>query len=405
MIKKIQFLIIVIGVLMIIGKNAFSEWKGCIYDYAITGEETYIPVIIGKFCGPGAPTELVIEKLNLSTGVYETVGVLHNPPRFGIEAVSFPANIAILDNDGPGLSFDVVSLFTMKVIGKITVDVSPGTDMDAFPPTLKVSPDGSRIYVNGEIFDGHTYKVINKNTQFYENFTFSPDSKLIYHIDYIDVANNKTIPQIDVFDAYTGNIVSKIDSRKFLNAYPTLPIDLSNKHPNPGYPFIEKVVNGEFVPVVVHTPPNFIGYMYDIKTEAVSPTVTVLGYSPMLSDNGKWWIVEPHEVVLDRTSAISAINYLGKVDVYEVATGNKVAEMNITLPAYPLGVMGPYSTNGKTVTQYSTGAIISWANDHTFIYNTTQKLIYFDIKQNKIIKELPIIRPWEKPGWKPEVGK
>ena len=91
--------------------------------------------------------------------------------------------------------------------------------------------------------------------------------------------------------------------------------------------------------------------------------------------------------------------------VYNVATGNKVAGMNISLPTYPLGIMGPYKIKDKEVTSYSTGAIISWANDHTFIYNTTQKLIYFDIKQNKIVKELSIIRPWEKPGWKPEVGK
>ncbi len=72
---------------------------------------------------------------------------------------------------------------------------------------------------------------------------------------------------------------------------------------------------------------------------------------------------------------------LGQVNVYNTTTGNKVAGLTIT------------QNTGK-------GAIISWPDDHTFIYNTTQKLIYFDIKQNKIIKQIPIIRPWEKPGWR-----
>jgi len=423
MIKKIQFLIIVIGVLMIIGKNAFSEWKGCIYDYAITGEETYIPVIIGKFCGPGAPTELVIEKLDLSTGVYDTIVVLHNAPKWYPEAVSFPANIAIFDNNGAGLSFDVVSLSTMKVIGKITVDVqSSGDNLCQIQgeSSALISPDGTRVaipYIPNEqkdctqaiaIYDLKTYKLINTLYNIKLD-RFSSDGKFLYG------AATPIENYLYIINPSDGKILSKLDLHSI---DPTIYRGAKGVS---GWWYVE---DGKLIKIGLQT--NFKGnmpfsdrtsitFLYNPETKATTPTITTDWYwdvsegrpgLPDLSPGAKWWIVEPHEVVLDSTSAISASNCLGKVDVYEVATGNKVAEMNITLPAYPLGVMGPYSTNnGKTVTQYSTGAIISWANDHTFIYNTTQKLIYFDILKNKIIKELPIIRPWEKKGWKPEVGK
>ncbi len=104
---------------------------------------------------------------------------------------------------------------------------------------------------------------------------------------------------------------------------------------------------------------------YNLQTgEKITTTLSAISTDenclPQLSPN-KQWVVQ------------DTVNHT-HLDVYNVNTGEKVIGFTIS------------STTGK-------GAVLAWANDHTFIYNTTQQLIYFDIKQNKVIKQLPIIRP------------
>ncbi len=378
MIKKIQFLIIVMGVIMVMSKNAFSEWKGCIYDYARTGEENHITVVIGKFCGPGSPAELVIEKLDLSTGAYETVNVLHNPPRFGVAAVNFPANIAILDNNRYGVSYDVISLSTMKVLGKITVDVSPETDLENTGAYMILSPDGSRIFVNWddgpketlvtEVFDSNTFKKIAKYSSALIIGGFSNDGRYAY---LVNTGNEQKISVLDLSTIQISKVIQLPELTKHMS--------MGNTIKEWGDHFDSNIAfhRGQ------------VSYVYSIDTGALSvsiPTHEECNNS-YLSPKADWMICVANWLLSGGKT---------QVDIYNVTTG-KWAETF----SPPVDKVEEY-VKGHPLAE---GAIISWPNDHTFIYNTTQKLIYFDIKQNKIVKELPIIMPWEKPGWKPEVGK
>ena len=327
--------------------------------------------------------------LDLATGVYKLIGVF-TKDEGGTEAVSFPANIAVLENDEPGLSYNIVSLSTMKVLGKITVDVqSWGEDLCQIrgESSALISPDGTRLaipYIPNEqkdctqaiaIFDLKTYKLVNTlyNISLGE---FSSDSKFLYAYS---TSRKVALPigrNLYLIDTSTGKIVSQLDVTT-LNVYPNLDKDYwIGRYAEDG-----KVIKiFQFKDVSTNGSPSFL---YNMDTKAATPTITTIRYVctgegswsqclPHLSPGAAWWV------------AYNAQH--NHIDIYAVSTGNKVAGFDISSPT------------GK-------GAIISWSDDHTFIYNTTQKLIYFDIKQNKIIKQIPIIRPWEKPGWKPEVGK
>jgi len=367
----------------------YANSNECKYGSLFNVKPQNLLDIIVKYCeSDWNPTydTWIIEKLDLSTGIYETVGVLHNAPKWYPEAVSFPANIAILDNDGQGLSFDVISLSTMKVIGKITVDVqSSGEDLCQIQgeSSSLISPDGTRVaipYIPNEqkdctqaiaIYDLKTYKLINTLYNISLG-KFSSDGKFLYAYSTPPKFPLPIGRNLYLINTSTGKIVSQLDITT-INVYPDLEKD---------YWIGRYAENGKIVKIFQLKDVNANGsplFLYNMETKATTPTITTDWYCeegkpglPDLSPGAKWWIADN-----------ARHNH---VDIYDVSTGNKVAGFNIS------------DSTGK-------GAIISWANDHTFIYNTTQKLIYFDILKNKIIKELPIIRPWEKPGWKPEVGK
>lgn len=330
-----------------------------------------------------------LTKLDLATGVYKLIGVF-TKDEGGTEAVSFPANIAVLENDEPGLSYNIVSLSTMKVLGKITVDVqSWGEDLCQIrgESSALISPDGTRLaipYIPNEqkdctqaiaIFDLKTYKLINTlyNMALGE---FSSDGKFLYAYSTPTKVQLPIGRNLYLIDTSTGKIVTQLDVTTLI-VYPNLDKDYwIGRYAEDG-----KVIKiFQFKDVSTNGSPSFL---YNMDTKAATPTIITVGYScagegswsqclPHLSPGANWWIADNVQH--------------NQITIYNVSTGSKVAGFMISL------------STGK-------GAIISWANDHTFIYNTTQKLIYFDIKQNKIVKELPIIRPWEKKGWKPEVGK
>ena len=342
--------------------NTTGEQNECSYSNIFSGIKAKDLIeIIAKYCDRWTGEPWVFEKLDINTGVYETVGVLHNAPKWYPEAVSFPANIAILDNDGPGLSFDVVSLSTMKVIGKITVDVSPGTDLVDTGAYIIISPDGSRIFVNWndgpndtlvtEVFDGNTYKKIIKYSSALIIGGFSNDGRYAYLINSVYSGIEWKISVLELSTMQITKVIQLPDSIKWYL--------IGNTLQEFGHQFDSNIAFHK----------KQVSYVYNINNGALSVSIPTRGDcdNSFLSPKATWLLCAGKS----------------QVDAYNISTGNWAAVFTTT----------------------TEGAIISWANDHTFIYNTTQKLIYFDIKQNKIIKELPIIRPWEKKGWKPEVGK
>ena len=207
-----------------------------------------------------------------------------------------------------------------------------------------------------EIFNGKTYKSISKiNGVGYflnrKSISFSHDGKILYG------AYGLTI---DVIDPSSGKIIKSV---------------LPNVINKPGNMFLS-------YSHAIYILKDNVAYIYNISTGGLSPSIATNTTQAKfnLSPDNKYLTVDA------QTLSNYVVVSLGQVNVYDTSTGNKIAGLTIT------------PNTGK-------GAIISWSDDHTFIYNTTQQLIYFDIKQNKIIKQIPIIRPWEKPGWKPEVGK
>lgn len=298
------------------------------------------------------PDTWIIEELNPATGIFNTVSIVNGCAKYAFAPQFDLTNMLMFATEKYTPTIDVIFLTTGKVAGTFTVDVSPGTDMDDFIGDLRmlISPDGSRIFVNnGDVFDGKTYKKITQlspprlpmggNIQ-WDNF--SEDNKYAYLI------GTRKDWSISVMDLSTLQIIKTIkmpDSTK-------------------GMTLIELYGSN----VIFSKQKEHVSYVWNIRTGALSASIpTNEDCDPsVLSPKASWLLCSEKY----------------KIDAYEISSGNWAAAFTeVTKP----------------------GAIISWPDDHTFIYNTTQQLIYFDIKQNKIIKQIPIIRPWEKPGWKPEI--
>jgi len=306
-----------------------------------------------EMCQNCNPDTWIIEKLDLGIGVFNTVSILKGCAKYAFAPQFDLTHMLMFATEKYNYTIDVVSLSTGTVAGTFTLDVSPGTDVDAFQPELIVSPDGSRIFVSWEdgpdytyvteVFDGKTYRKIVKYASSLAISSFSNDGKYAY---LIGLKKDWNVPVLD------------LSTMQMLKA---IPLPDTVRGMIEGNQFASNIVFYKYNPTV--------SYMYNIDTGALSVSIpTHEGCdNSFLSPKATWLLCAGKS----------------QVDAYNISTGNWAAVFTTT----------------------TEGAIISWANDHTFIYNTTQKLIYFDIKQNKIIKELPIIRPWEKPGWKPEVGK
>ena len=373
--------IMVLGVFILLSKYAYpmctctpeDEWS------IITPLSSFVELSNGCNCkGCKAPCYHLVEKLNLNSGIYETVG--QYPWNLGYSIAYNLSHNRIFTNETINpTTFHAISISDMKVAGTFTLDISSSGEnvcqLEGEP--FLIDPNGSRIAVSNisdeknctqaiEIFDLNTYKPVNTlyNMSLDE---FSSDGKLLYtysktmgitkYIYLINPSNGSTLKTISLKEIDKGvKLVSKVVGD----------------------------VNGDLV-LISEQKRDSAGtvtstiFSYNIDTGIVSPKIVPGSYGASeFGDNGKY-------IVFDAlTVSNAAIVSRGWVHVYDTSTGNKIAGLTIT------------QNTGK-------GAIISWPDDHTFIYNTTQKLIYFDIKQNKIIKELPIIRPWEQKGWKPEV--
>jgi len=359
----------------------------------------WIQEVVGQLCGgtcwgfnPAYAT-----KLNVTTGAYEIIGKGYLPERMYGNKCGYPEAFDITNMKayvGCGYSIPAITLSTGQVAGILKLNISPDANMDEFQAEPFISPDGSVIYISyiddtltTMAFNAVMYTSITTTTEYNlsEGASFSKDSKYLY-------TNSIDATKLVKVNAYTGAIIKR-----------TAPLNTIIS----GNVVRAKLFHDSHAVLAILGYKDVYVYVYDIDTGGLSPSMPAgYTYTYNLSPDDTYLTIEPYELVKDHTGAVVEKNYPGIVNIYNVATGRKVAGMNISLPTYPVvGGLGGYNINGKALTNYSTGAIISWANDHTFIYNTTQKLIYFDILKNKIIKELPIIRPWEKPGWKPEVGK
>ena len=366
--KEFKIPLLMLGIVLLMNGNAHSMCSCEPGEWLSFGLSPASIVALSNGCdckGCRAPCYRAVEKLNLNNGIYETVG--QYPDNLGFSIAYDLSHNRVFTNETINLTtFYAISVSDMKVAATFTVDVSPGTDMNLFQPNLTVSPDGSRIvicwedgenYANiCEIFNGNTFKSIIKITGIGDQWnnksiSFSRDSKFIYG------ASGLTV---DTIDPSTGNIIKSILPH-VINKSGS--IFLSHSH-------------------AIYSLKNNVAYVYNIQTGGLSPSIptnTYYGNFNLSPDNA-------YLTVDGQSFTNGAFVSLGQVNVFNTSTGNKVAGLTIT------------QNTGK-------GAIISWPDDHTFIYNTTQKLIYFDIKQNKITKQIPIIRPWEQKGWKPQVGK
>ena len=394
--KEFRMFLIILGIVLLMSGNAYSMCSCEPGGWLSFGLSPASIVVLSNGCdckGCGAPCYRLVEGLNLNSGIYETVG--QYPWNLGYSIAYDLSHNRVFTNETVNpTTFHAISVLDMKVAGTFTLSVPADIDMNAFQPELFVSPDGAVIYVSYtddgpyvDVFNGVMYTHITTTTEYdlSGGASFSKDSKYLY-------TNTIDATKIVKVNAYTGAIIK--------HTAPLNTIIKSNV-------VRAKLFHDSHAVLAILGYKDVYVYVYDIDTGGLSPSMPAgYTYTYNLSPDDTYLTIEPYEWIKDHTGSGSEKNYPGIVNVYNVATGQKVAGMNISLPTYPLvGVMGPYSINGQTVTSYSTGAIISWPDDHTFIYNTTQKLIYFDITQNKIIKELLIIRPWEQKGWKPEVGK
>ncbi len=408
--KKIIFLVLPLIILfadntmvmggtntVVIGSLETGTWMGpSQHSLSVNG---WVQEVVGQLCGgtcwgfnPAYAT-----KLNVNTGVYEIIGKAYLPERIYGNKCGYPAEFDISHMKayvGCRFSITAINLNTGQVIGTLQLNISPDADMNVFQPELFVSPDGAVIYVSYtddgpyvDVFNGVMYTHITTTTEYNlsEGASFAKDSKYLY-------TNSIDATKLVKVDAYTGAVIKR--------TAPLNTIISSNV-------VRAKLFHDSHAVLAILGYKDVYVYVYDIDTGGLSPSMPAgYTYTYNLSPDDTYLTIEPYAWVKDHTGAGAEKNYTGIVNIYNVATGQKVAGMNISLPTYPIVMgLGGYNINGKAVTSYSTGAIISWPNDHTFIYNTTQKLIYFDIKQNKVIKQLPIVRPWEQAGWKPEVVK
>ncbi len=97
--------------------------------------------------------------------------------------------------------------------------------------------------------------------------------------------------------------------------------------------------------------------------------------SSVLSPNKLWWVCESisyKDIKVD--GKVIGQGEIYNIETYNAISGNKVAGFTISSTA-------------------SRGTIISWPDNYTFVYKTTQKLIYFNIDKNEILKEVFIARP------------
>ncbi len=321
-----------------------------------------------------------IMKLNLTTGIFsQALGVFNSYCSIygAIIKADWEHNIMFVNSKLVNNDVYVVSLKTGKVMGVLKNVISVGFYINK----IIVSPDGAVIYVQTDnddtggydtkIYNGTTYSMITTTTQyqlqsaFMESIgVFTKDSKYLYAV----APDYKGIVEVD---AHTGNVLKTINTIPFEGIAASFDLYYLTVSDDPA------VIDNGYAVVRLNNQLPY--YVYNISNEGVSMSISVnlpLPRQFKFSSDNKNLLV----AFYNNTNI-----YTGEVDVYSIATGKLVDKL----------------VTGTTSQIFPSSSIISWANDYIFIYNTGQKLIYFNIIQNKIVKELPIIKPWETPCWKP----
>ena len=168
--------------------------------------------------GSDIPDKWIIEKLNVSTGIFETIIVLTNCSQYYIRPYIDSTHMLMFANPKYEYSINVISLSSGKILGKFTLDVSSGTNWDDWVSgklNFSASPDGTRLAVayipdeqkdcnqNIAIFDLKTYKLINTLYNM-ELDRFSSDGKLLYaHATPIE-------NYLYIINPFDGKIVSQL---------------------------------------------------------------------------------------------------------------------------------------------------------------------------------------------------
>ncbi len=370
--SKILFLILI----MLLGvKSGYtadcSKYQACdirIRDFIPVGHNM-VTMHGMKYCD-----DLTIMRLDLTTGSFnETLGVLDGGCSVYWVVGADWARDRVFFNIWKGNDIYAVTLKTGKVIG-VLKDI---TELD----NIIISPDGAVIYVQTgdywtKIYNGATYNMITTTAQYriessFLGYTgvFTKDSKYLYAM----APNYNGIVKVDT---HTGNVLKTMNTIPFEGKDASFNLfDLTVSNDPATIDTVYAVVTKFYRPI--RTAPYEV-YVYNTYTGGLSVSIPVGG-----SLRAQFKFSPDNKYLL--ATLYNSPYYTGEVDVYSIATGKLTAKM----------VTG-------TVTQiYPSSSIIAWSNDNTFIYNTGQKLIYFDILQNKIVKELSIIKPWEKPCWKP----
>ncbi len=339
--------IIVLVFILIFSSKELVYGEECKYG-SIFSTEIYNWAVISKYCN-GLNTAWreypwVFEELDVNTGTYNTIGFF-DPSNCDINTrpvIDLQNKIAFFFSRD-SFNINIVSISNGKILGQLKPDIS--TDINSIRNWM-INPDGSRLLIAWE-----NGKDLTPTIEIFDTKTYKLTNKLT------------TIPINGLINAGLSNDGGSLYETDWLINQSTgnwISLKIWNKvHCEGNIEFNNKVLAYN-----LQTGKKFITTLSALPEQR--------NYLPGLSPTNEWLVRDSCKV--------------NSLDIYNVNTEKKVTGLTIS------------SSTNK-------GSVLSWPNDHTFIYNTTQQLIYFDIKQNKVIKELPIVRPWEQVGWKPEVGK
>jgi len=317
-------------------------------------------------------TEKGMYKLNLESGKYEYLG---KEDMYGCTP-----ELADLDHDrlfcttfSKGFGTDGVKIFDLKKM-KIVAVLPFAQTGEGDEIRLKVSPDGSRIWArwdeggnpqdpeSGEsytgVFDGKTYKLLQKDPNFLWPESFSEDGKEYYVYD----------SDAKVWKAFSvkTNAVLRVLKAKGPGGKLRRKIRLRAK---PEALYTEDLETGEAIPGSVPR-----------ASFAFSPPI----YGQFhLSPDAKKVMAEEMEGGMPEQTGFPT----GKLVIGDLVAGT-VTTVTLKLPQHPCGKERSYKCGQ--------GALIHWCPDSScFIYNTTEELITFSIPEKKIVKRVPIQYPPE----------